>query len=167
MATTHREVIVDGYNLLHKLRPAASRRSLRQGREEMESLLLSFRQSSGKNVILVYDGSRKHGPERESGALDRVFTSQGLTADDWIIDYLNSLGRNAQMFTIVSSDRLIRMHATALGASCISSEEFAETLLGRKALKKQARTGRETEETCRGEALSDKEVARWMKTFGA
>ncbi|ASQ91508.1 hypothetical protein CHL67_11740 [Prosthecochloris sp. GSB1] len=166
MGARHREIIIDAYNLLHKLRPAGSRDSLRHRREEMESLLLSFRQSSGQKITLVYDGSHKHGPCREAGDLDRVFTTRNRTADDWIIGYLKSLGRNTQMFTIVSSDRLIRMHATALGALCMPSEVFAETLLGREDWNVPAPAGREPEEKCGGKALGDKEIARWMKTFG-
>lgn len=167
MGNDFREIIVDGYNLLHKLPAGVPLRSLEERREDMETRLLGFQRSSRQNVTVVYDGNRAYGPSEETGALGRIFTASGTTADEWIIDYLKSLGRSARMFTIVTSDRLIRTHASALGASCMLSEEFVKTHLRGKA--------KRTEETARPDhpnkfgsgALGDREVARWMKEFGS
>ena len=167
MGKDFREIIVDGYNLLHKLPADGTRRSLEERRENMETRLLGFQRSSRQNVTVVYDGNRAHGPSEEVGALGRVFTASGMTADEWIIDYLKSLGRSARMFTIVTSDRLIRTHASALGASCMLSEEFVKAHL--------KGTAKRTEETAHPDhpdkfgngTLDDREVERWMKKFGS
>ncbi len=167
MGNDFREIIVDGYNLLHKLPDGGTRRSLEERRENMETRLLGFQRSSRQKVTVVYDGNRAHGPSEETGALDRVFTASGTTADEWIIDYLKSLGRSARMFTVVTSDRLIRTHASALGASCLLSEEFVKTHL-KGARKRTEKTAHPDHPDKFGSgALGDREVARWMKEFGS
>ncbi len=166
MTTMLREFIVDGYNLLYKLFPDWQQHSLQYKREQVEIMLLGFQQSMHQKVTVVYDGQHPQGPFRDAGALNRVFTSSGHSADAWIIDYLKSLGSNAQLFTIVSSDRFICRHAAACGASYMFSEDFIGTYLsGAKGRDKVKETGTNRKKFGSGQ-LSQKEVDRWMILFG-
>ncbi len=166
MARTFKECLVDGYNLVHKLFPDTSRLSLQEKRERAEQRLLGFQRSTGMRVTIVYDGRESRGALSEAGALNRVFTSHGHSADAWIIDYLKSLGRKAQMFTIISSDRFICRHATASGASYMFSEEFIERhISGAEGSLSKKEEGSNRKKFSR-ERLSQKEVDHWLTLFG-
>ena len=166
MTTVFREFIIDGYNLLYKLFPDKRQRTLQEKREEAELLLLGFRQSERVKVTVVYDGRFPRGALREEGALNRVFTSQGYSADEWIIDYLKSLGSRSRMFTIVSSDRFICRHATAYGASYMLSEHFIERLFAGKKKKDRQKESGNIRKKFGSDRLSQKEVDQWLLLFG-
>ncbi|UZJ41417.1 NYN domain-containing protein [Prosthecochloris sp. SCSIO W1101] len=165
MTTVFREYIVDGYNLLHKLFSEKEQHTLHEKRERVETMLLGFQRSTRAKVTIVYDGQRARGAFRDAGALNRVFTSSGRSADDWIVDYLKSLGSKAQMFTIVSSDRFICRHATANGASYMLSENFIDKYLcGTKRHERKDETvmNRKKYSNIR---LTQKEVDHWLELF--
>lgn len=166
MTTVFREFIIDGYNLLHKLFPGKQQRTLRERREEAESLLLGFQQSARVKVTVVYDGQQSRGSFREDGALNRVFTSQGHSADEWIIDYLKSLGSRSRMFTIVSSDRFICRHATAYGALHMLSEHFIERLFSMNEEDSKRGESGKTRKKFGSDRLSQNEVNHWLALFG-
>ncbi len=166
MATSFREFIIDGYNLLYKLFPEKQQSSLQDKREQTEALLLGFQRKTRTKVTVVYDGQQLRGSYRDAGALNRVFTSPGYSADAWIIDHLKSLGSKAQMFTIVSSDRFICRHATACGASYMLSENFIDTYCsGTKRHDRQGENRPDRKKFGSGR-LSQKEVDRWLTLFG-
>lgn len=165
MERSFKEFIVDGYNLLHKLFPDKQKHPLQEKREQAEKKLLQFQRSTGTRVTVVYDGRHHRGSFREDGALNRVFTSQGYSADAWIVDYLKSLGRKAQMFTIVSSDRFICRHATASGASYMLSEEFIDRYLsGTKGHEREGESGANRKKFSK-DRLSQQEVDHWLALF--
>ena len=161
-----REFIVDGYNLVHKLFPDRAQYSLQDKREQAETMLLGFQQSTRQKVTVVYDGQHPQGSFRDAGALNRFFTSPHYSADEWIIDYLKSLGSNAQMFTIVSSDRIICRNATACGTAYMLSEDFIEKYLsGNKGRERTGERGTNRKKFGGGQ-LSQNEVDRWLMLFG-
>lgn len=160
MKTGVNEIVVDGYNLIHKLYDSLTSATLEVLRMKTEEQLLFFQKKSGCLLTIVYDGK---GSARESawGApLHIVFTPASKSADLWIIDYVKSLNTRAKMVTIVSSDDEIRRYATAFGARCEKSETFALQL-------KEFGTAVSTQNNKKlnEEPLSDREVARWMKLF--
>jgi hypothetical protein len=164
------EIVVDGYNLLHKLYPAPASASLEVLRQETEKQLLGFQQETGCPITVVYDG--KGGPrENAFGApLHVVFTPASKSADLWIIDYVKSLNTKVKMVTIVSSDDEIRRYATAFGARCITSEAFVLRLEknGRASQgNRHSQSGHISfkEKKFNEKLLSDREVDRWMKLF--
>lgn len=165
MTTVFREYIVDGYNLLHKLFPEKQRNTLQEKREKTETMLLGFQRSARTKVTVVYDGQHTRGVFRDTGALNRIFTSPGYSADDWIVDYLKSLGSKAQLFTIVSSDRFICRHATANGASYMLSENFIDTYLcGTKSHERKNDTVVNRKKYSNNQ-LTQKEVDHWLELF--
>jgi predicted RNA-binding protein with PIN domain len=170
MVRGRNEIVVDGYNLLHKLYPSPDSVSLDVLRQETEKQLLCFQQETGCPVTVVYDG--KGGPrESASGApLHIVFTPAAKSADLWIIDYVKSLNTKVKMVTIVSSDDEIRRYATAFGARCIKSEAFALRLTKNSCASQenkhtQSRHISFKEKKFNEKLLSDREVDRWMKLF--
>ena len=168
-----KEIVVDGYNLIHKLYPSLASASLEVLREKTEKQLFRFHQETGCPVTIVYDGK---GSPRESafGApLHIVFTPASKSADHWIIDYAKSLNTRVKMVTIITSDDEIRRYVTAFGATCIKSETFARRLQEIEAAitsgndKEHLRRTTVKEKKFNDELLSDREVNRWMKLFSS
>ncbi|NTV06064.1 MAG: NYN domain-containing protein [Chlorobiaceae bacterium] len=171
MKTEPKEIVVDGYNLIHKLYPSLTPASLDHLRQETERKLLCFQLETNCLITIVYDGK---GSPRESafGApLHIVFTPASKSADLWIIDYVKSLNTRVKMVTIVSSDDEIRRYTTAFGAKCIKSETFAlqlakiETAVVMRNDNQRSPNKSVIEKKFNGELLSDREVARWLKLF--
>ncbi|MCX6177954.1 MAG: NYN domain-containing protein [Chlorobiales bacterium] len=165
------EIVVDGYNLIHKLYPSPTSASLEVLRQDTEKQLLSFQQANKCPITIVYDG--KGGPRESAfGApLHIVFTPVSKSADQWIIDYVKSLNTKVKKVTIVSSDDEIRRYGTAFGATCIKSEEFALQL--NKNRTRVPLSHKENhpkylsfkEKKFNEKSLSDQEVDRWIKLF--
>ena len=171
MKRGHREIVVDGYNLIHQLYPSLSAAPLEVLRQETEKKLIAFQKETKSQVTIVYDGKGSHKEHAVGAPLHIVFTPNGKSADLWIIDYVKSLNTRVKIVTIVSSDDEIRRYAIAFGAKCIKSGEFAAqlktsrppaTLQNRHNLA-ESKSG--NEKKFNTELLSDREVDRWMKLF--
>ena len=171
MKTGAKEIVVDGYNLIHKLYPSLASASLEVLREKTEKQLLRFQRETDCPVTIVYDG--KNSPrERAFGApLHIVFTSASKSADHWIIDYAKSLNTRVKKVTIITSDNEIQRYARAFGATCIKSETFARQLQEIEAAdafrNDKGRTSNATvkEKKFNSGLVSDREISRWMKLF--
>ena len=162
MKTEVNEIVVDGYNLIHKLYESLTSDTLEFLRLKTEEQLLCFQKKSGCLITIVYDGKGSAKESAFGAPLHVVFTPASKSADLWIIDYVKSLNTRVKMVTIVSSDDEIRRYATAFGAKCLKSETFALQLKESGA----AVTMQNNKKFNRG-PLSDREVARWMKLFCA
>ncbi len=160
------EFIIDGYNLMYKLLPNKPKRSLQEMREQLEARLLNVQQSSRHKVTVIYDGQHPQRPIRNTGSLESVFTASGYSADEWIVDHLKSLGKNAGMFTVVSSDRFISSHAKAWGAAAMSSDDFIETYLSGAEKPTAGRYPVKNPEKYHSRQLSEREVNHWLTLFG-
>ncbi len=171
MKTDAKEIVIDGYNLIHKLYPSPTSASLDLLRQKTEKQLLCFQQEKRCSVTIVYDGKGNHKECAFGAPLHIVFTPAAKSADLWIIDYVKSLNTKVKMVTIVSSDDEIRRYTTAFGARCIKSEVFALQL---NEITSAVTTNNPNERSLRmttkekkgnAELLSDREVARWMRLF--
>ena len=171
MKAGHIEIMVDGYNLIHKLYPSAASASLETLRHEVEKQLLRFQQENKCPITIVYDGKGSHRENACGAPLHIVFTPASKSADLWIIEYVKSLNPKVKMITIVSSDNEIRRYATAFGATSITSEEFILQLnknesiapLRNKYIRPEHLSVKEKK--FNEKLLSDHEVDRWMKLF--
>lgn len=146
--------IIDGHNLIPKIQGL----SLREIDDEIEliRLLQDFCHRTRKKIDVYFDNA----PPGESrtqkfGFVTAHFIRQGSTADAAIQKRLNSLGKSAQTWTVVSSDRQIQAAARARHACVIGSEDFAREL----------RTNVEENESKNDIHLSAKEVDEWMRIF--
>ena len=171
MKTGAKEIIVDGYNLIHKLYPSFTSATLEVLREKTEKKLLRFQQETDCHVTIVYDGKGSHREIAYGAPLHIVFTPASKSADHWIIDYAKSLNTRAKMVTIITSDNEIRLYANAFGAKCVKSETFARQLLEIEAAvamrtdNPSSRRMTVKEKKFNGALLSDREVNRWMQLF--
>ncbi|NTU97374.1 MAG: NYN domain-containing protein [Chlorobiaceae bacterium] len=165
------EYVIDGYNLIHHLFPDRKQTPLEAMRREMEKLLLAFHRDSGNPLTVVYDGNDCFREHSSGAPLHIVFTPASKSADLWMVDYVKSLNTKIKLVTIVSSDNELRTYASAFGARCMKSEEFAELLHGAPmdscGQKNRFSGGRRpaTDKSGGSGELCDREIERWKKLF--
>ncbi|RTY36698.1 hypothetical protein EKD00_02890 [Chlorobium phaeovibrioides] len=160
-----REIVVDGYNLLHALYHPAPSTPLEPFRRKLEQRLLHFQTVHRRTLTLVYDGDGRHGDSSTHSPLHTVFTSRRKSADRWIVDYVKSLNPRVKMVTIVSSDEEIRRYASAFGAECIKSETFASMLTPRSGRKGDGGEQENNRKKFSSDELTGDEVERWKLLF--
>jgi predicted RNA-binding protein with PIN domain len=119
--------LIDGHNLIPKV-PGLSLKAMDDEIQLIQRLQV-FCRDAGKNVEVYFDNA----PVGQSGTqtYGRVkahFVRSGRTADHAILSRLQSLGRGAQNWHVVSSDRQVAAAARACQAQVISSETFARSL---------------------------------------
>jgi uncharacterized protein len=164
------EYVVDGYNLIHCLFPDGKKTSLEEMRKKTEALLLAFQKEQRCSVTIVYDGKECFRELASGTSLHIVFTPASKSADRWIIDYVKSLNTKIKLVTIVSTDNEIRRDATAFGAQCIRSEDFAKLLKSRSTSRNNENKrgfylqGKENK-AIDAEVLCEHEIALWKKLF--
>ncbi|AOS84898.1 hypothetical protein BIU88_12625 [Chlorobaculum limnaeum] len=169
MASSYRETVVDGYNLIHKLGKVGVGAPMAELRERLEAMLARYRQRSRRHVILVYDGGSGPKPLTLTGAIDVTFSGTVKSADRWIIDHVRSLGARASMTLVVSSDREIQRYSTAHGAKFVDSETFIDELAAMgiafdENRRRETRRAGRVNKSAPG-PLSDSEVDYWLRLF--
>ncbi|ABL66715.1 NYN domain-containing protein [Chlorobium phaeobacteroides] len=167
----HQEVIIDGYNLMHKQFRSISADNIAALRDKTEHALQRFQLEHHCAVTIVYDGKYDRN-ESVSGIRPRVvFTASSSSADQWIVDYVKSLNTRIKKITIVSSDHEVRLYARAFGANCLTSEAFIAMLDLTRRAKNSSPGYQQLEgyEKNRGkfsdEYLSKHEVDEWKRLF--
>lgn len=118
---------IDGYNMLFRV--AKEGGSLQPMRERLIQNLNTRILLLNLNVTLVFDApfqseglSRSH-----KDILEVVYTNQGQTADEYIVDVLTRASRPKNE-TVVTSDRTLALHVRHLSAKVTSVEEFLDWL---------------------------------------
>jgi predicted RNA-binding protein with PIN domain len=170
MQETHREIIIDGYNLIYRLFHPENACLLSDLREQTEAALSKYLQKRRLHGTVVYDGGTVRGSSFRSGRIDTVFPGSGTSADQWIIDHVREKASKACMTTVVSSDREIRQFVSAFGAGWMSSESFAEEL-GRSGCgfrqEKQGKKYGERDHSGKNHetALDRREIMYWRALF--
>jgi len=129
---------IDGYNLIFRL--FYSLDDLKVQREQIIKDLQGKIQCIGLDVTLVFDAQYQYGEMTRSHFrdLEVVFTAQGETADEYI---LNELKDNVHSIkhTVVTSDKKLAWQADRRGAKTESVEEFIVLLNKRYKNKLQQR----------------------------
>ncbi|MGB9773952.1 MAG: NYN domain-containing protein [Bacteroidota bacterium] len=153
----HRELVIDGYNLLHAIPNRALGRfphDLLRARGELLALLERYAYDEKRYLIVVFDNKLTPAPESYSTARVRVeFTNPSQNADEWIRGYVESHA-HPSLLTVVSSDIEIARFVQAMGAVPLRSEEFAIELFGQE---------KDVEKP--DAPLNDDEVQKWAKIF--
>jgi predicted RNA-binding protein with PIN domain len=150
--------LVDGHNLIPRL-PGLSLTDLEDERALIERLGI-FALSKRTQIEVYFDQAPPSRAGRKSfGRIKAHFIREGTTADQAIISRLQRLGKSAQNWTVVSSDRVIAAEARGVRSPVISSEEFA-ALLSQTITEIQ-------EEVTKGEDpdVSEGEVNYWLDRF--
>lgn len=132
--------IIDGYNLLFYLFGT----SFNDFKSKRQSLIQSINakiQFLSLDVSLVFDShlSPGEGSRSHFHHLEVLFTPEGMTADDFIIQYLRS-SRNTSKEVLVTNDRELSLRAKHLLASTQSIDHFLNWLDRRYSNKKRGKS---------------------------
>lgn len=162
-----KRVIIDGYNLAHKMGKALSPQTLGLIREELEEKLRRYAAKHKTEIALVYDGRGVLGSSEKQGGLSIIFTSSGESADAHIKSLIDKVP--TRNLLIVSSDRSIRDYARLSGVASISSQEFLSMLSAAEKSDEPAQgaASGKCDIEKKPATLSEREVEEWKKLFGA
>ncbi len=135
---TARELIVDGYNILHawpELSPLIRSGRGEEARRRLIAILADYAAASAERVTVVFDA---HGRARDRGVGESidgvtvVFGSSAQTADH-VIERRVAIASErgyARLVTVATGDRLQRDMVMAMGASVIGAEALRQQVLG-------------------------------------
>ncbi len=148
--------ILDGHNLIPKI-PGLSLRDPDDETRLLE-MLQDFARRERARVEVFFDRAPDTRQGKQTyGRVTAHFVTHRATADEAIQRYLQSLGKGARNWTVVSSDRQVQVNARALGARVLPSETFAIQITQHpKGAEKDKPEG----------ALSADEVDEWLRLFG-
>ncbi|MCS6993136.1 MAG: NYN domain-containing protein [Anaerolineales bacterium] len=148
--------LIDGHNLIPKLGLDIN---AVDDEDELLARLNEYCRLSRKGNIEVYFDNAPPGAaeSRKVGLVTAHFIRRPLIADEAIRQRLKKLGRAARNWSVVSSDRQVQAEARAAGATILSSEEFAATVIEtlRAGPPPQAQTPR----------MNERELEEWMRLF--
>ena len=121
-------LIVDGYNIIYNWDSLAERaqKELEWSRIELEIILEDYAGYSGKEILLVYDGSAAERSSYVRGQLTVVYTSEEETADQYIERAVQEHkdGKTGIQISVATSDSVEQSVVQGLGAARISAREF-------------------------------------------
>jgi len=149
--------LVDGHNLIPKL--GLQLEDLDDEQLLVERLQEFCRLSRRGQVEVYFDNAPPgHISRRKTGQVTAHFVRHPMIADEAIRRRLESLGRAARNWSVVSSDHQVQADAKARGAKVVSSEEFARTVM------ETLRDGPAS--PAAGEKkMSERELDEWMRLF--
>ena len=151
-------IIIDGHNLI----PQIPGIELSDPDDEAKLIrrLKAYCNRSHRKVTVYFD-SGFPGMEQRSHSLNLTvhFVLSPRTADDAIIEHIQSLGREAPNWTIVSDDREIQTEARYARARLVSSSAFAQSLTS------PTSEALEPEEEKPVEPVNADEIQEWEQLF--
>jgi predicted RNA-binding protein with PIN domain len=128
--------LIDGHNPIPKL---GLRLDSIDDEMELVAILQEFARLERRQVEVYFDGAPSpHAGTRNLGTVKAHFVPPGQAADNAIRARLKKVGKGAQNWTVVSSDRQIQIDAHDLHAHVISSDEFTG-ILARALIRAQTR----------------------------
>lgn len=151
--------IIDGHNLI----PFIPGLDLADPEDEIGliAILQGFAGQRRAKIEVYFDQAPAAREGKQShGLVQAFFIPSSSTADQAIKDRLSRLGKAAKNWTLVSSDREIRIEARSLHCQVLGSQEFA-ALLGT-----QGDTAPEADAKTVQPEISPDEVDYWMGRFG-
>lgn len=125
-------VIVDGYNVIFASEElkAFAEASLDLARSKLTERLINYASFTKSEVVLVFDAYKVpggQGAKFDEGQLHVVYTKENETADMYIEQLAEQIGKNESV-RVVTSDSLIRLGALRSGVLRTSSDTFIEEL---------------------------------------
>ena len=148
--------LIDGHNLIPKL---GLRLDEPNDEEELIRLLQDFARFKRQQVEAYFDGAPAgQAGTRKFGSIRAHFVRQGQTADTAIRKRLESMGKSAKNWVVVSSDHEVQNAAKVHQAQFIRAEEFVKQM--RAAFSSMSSASNNGEPM-----ISSKEVEEWMKLF--
>jgi len=99
-------------------------------REQLVHMLTRYQASSGRHVVVVFDGKGARANEASEPAGIQVFYSKAGQTADSVIERLVATYASKYDITVATDDHLERTTVESFGGSWISSEQFALDLRG-------------------------------------
>lgn len=159
-----KQIIVDGYNVGHKLGIKVTGSNLEFIRSKVEALVLKYCISLKIKATIVYDGMGVLASSERNSNLDIEFTPDGKTADSRIKELVDRFYPKKSVL-VISSDHSIQQYAKLSGFKTIHSEIFIqESTSGRSSNKPINKTFTQKEKPTN---VSDSEVQKWLKLFNS
>lgn len=125
--------VIDGYNFFFCI--ASQINPLKQTREQFIETLNAEISFHNFDITLVFDSTRENGAPFASkkmlSSMEVVFSPQGLSADEYILEML-SCCTTPQNEVIITSDRELAKKARYLGAKTKTIEEFLQYITKKK-----------------------------------
>lgn len=154
--------LIDGHNLIPKL--GLDINSFDDEDELVMRLNEYCRLSRKGNIEVYFDNAPPGVPEsRKVGLVTAHFVRRPLIADEAIRLRLKKLGRAARNWSVVSSDRRVQAEARAAGATVISSDEFAATVID--TLRVGPPPQAQPQPGAKPGGMSERELNEWLALF--
>lgn len=144
---------IDGYNLLFYLVEA---NPLEKKREALLRDLNELVDRARVEVIVVFDGAKEF-HKTSFKALDVIYTPKGMSADDYILEHIESRKRQGHLY-LVSNDKFLCRSAKLLKVKTLGIKQFLQFLIKRN--KKAAEPERPLKKM-----VKDREFDRHVKIF--
>ncbi len=150
--------LIDGHNLIPKV-PGMSLQVM-DDEDRLIAALQVFFQVRRQAVEVFFDQAPPtRGGRKAVGSVVVHYVRQGKTADTAIHERLDRLGKAAQNWTVVSSDRQVRADAREHNAGQLTSEQFA-------ALLEAAHRAAQVVQKEDPKPPSAEDVNEWLRIFG-
>ncbi|MBI5826104.1 MAG: NYN domain-containing protein [Chloroflexi bacterium] len=147
--------LIDGHNLIPKF---GLRLDSVDDEMELVAILQEFARLKRQRVEVYFDGAPVGSAgTRSLGAVRAHFIRLGHSADNAIRARLNSMGKSARNWVVVSSDREVQSAARVNLAPFVSSEEFVK--LTKDAIQSAPQVNAPEKK------LSAREVEEWLNLF--
>jgi uncharacterized protein len=147
--------LIDGHNLIPKL---GLRLDEPDDELELVRLLQDFARVRRQQVEVYFDGAPAgQAGMRKLGTVKAHFVRSGQTADSAIRKRLESMGKSAKNWVVVSSDHEVQSAAKVNRAGFIRAEEFVTQM--------KSAFATATKRTDEPSNISAKEVEEWLHLF--
>jgi len=164
-------LLIDGYNLAHKLGVKVSSDKLQAIRQQVEALIMAYCAGGKRLATIIYDGLGTLNSVEKFGGIEIEFTPSGTTADSRIKDIIDETLSKSRLM-VVSSDHSVRHYAKVSGVKSIASEAFLREMSCEQTGQKKGRfkgsgsRRNATSATEKPQSISKDELDNWLKLFG-
>lgn len=130
-----RHIIIDGYNVIRADPRLQSLEavSLETARDVLVRTLAGSPRLAQDRVLVIFDGrggTRRHVHARRVGRIETMYSAQGQTADEVIVQQAGALARDAHV-VVVSNDVAVRERCRAEGCEISASDNLLAQIPGR------------------------------------
>ena len=150
-------LLIDGHNLIPKV-PGMSLQAIDDEDRLVEALQVYCRVRRQALEVFFDQAPAGRAGARKAGQVTVRYVQQGKTADQAIIERLRGLGKAARECRVVSSDRRVRAEAKDLGATLVTSEQFAAELI-------EARYQAQAAQNENPAPPAEAEIEEWLRLF--
>ena len=155
---------IDGYNLFFRSGKLHDFKKFEHLRDAFIEKLHEAVERAKLQVTVVFDAHGQEDDEKRGhfGLLEIIYTAQGQSADDLLIDIFRRLKKPKEA-CLVTSDRTLQMRAKSFSCSCLSVEDFLLFLKRKQPTKHESHHKIEKKPTTLAHAKREKKTAPCSK----